>query len=312
MNQILSTSMPVEKNRRGGSKRPVDLSKILKFFGIAILIFGVLLLATGGYAIIKGEIANQEESINPTISIENKTDDIILLKITHKKNITKVEYWWNEQEKTVINGNSGKYLEKEVELPAGTNTLHVLVYDEDGNQIPYEKQYELDSNIKFEVSDNKIKITYDGNKKLSYMAYKWDDGDETKVSLDGEYSFEQEIDALKGLHKLTVTVVDKDNNYDTKSQKINGVSKPKLELDVDDERQHFVIRTSDDELLKRIEIRLNQDDDQTYMLNLEGKDYKELEYVLPIELQSGENIIEVKVYNSNDVYEESGMRIMKQ
>ena len=54
-------------------------------------------------------------------------------------------------------------------IPSGTNTLHVLVQDEDGKQITYEKQYEIESNINFEVSGNKIKITYQGDTLVSYM-----------------------------------------------------------------------------------------------------------------------------------------------
>ena len=38
------------------------------------------------------------------------------------------------------------------------------------------------------------------------------------------------------------------------------------------------------------------------VLNIEEKNLKELEYVLPMELQTGENLIEVKIYNSNNIY----------
>ncbi len=59
-------------------------------------------------------------------------------------------------------------------------------------------------------------------------------------------------------------------------------------------RKHFVISASDEVQLGRMEIRLNEDDSQVYVLNLkEEKDIKELEYTFPIELQIGENLIEV-------------------
>lgn len=318
MNQILSTSMPMDdKKKRNKSKKtrntqPVAISSVVKFFAIAILAFGVFIVGTGVYAIYKNQSGQVEENLQPTIAFENKNDNTILLKITHKKNIAEVQYGWNQETKKVVNGNGGKYLEQEISIPSGTNTLHVIIKDEDGQEIPYEKQYQLESNINFEVSGNKIKITYDGNKKVSYMTYKWNDEDETTIDID-DTSIEEEIEAIKGLNTLTVVVVDEDNNKDTKTQQIKGISKPKLEIDYDDEREHFVIRTSDDEKLKKIEFRLDQDDEQTYELNLEDRDLNEFEYVLErMPFHSGENIIEVTVYNSNGVSEAKGAKFIKQ
>lgn len=313
MNQILSTSMPIDdKKRKKGQPSPIG--SVLKFFVIAILVFGVFLIGAGTYVIYKNQGTQQGESLEPTISIENKTDNTIMLKITHKKNIDRVEYGWNDENKKIVNGNNGKYLEKEISLPSGTNTLHVLVVDEGGKEITYEKQYELESNINIEVSGNKIKITYEGDTTISYMTYRWDEEDENTVEIN-DTKVDEEIQAIKGLHTLTVVVVDEDNNTDTKKQKINGVSKPKITMGIDEEREHFVIQASDDEKLSKVEFRLNRDDEQKYVLNLEEKDLKELQYVLPdsLKLKTGENIIEVTVYNSNGVSEETGtVRFVKE
>ena len=110
MNQILSTTMPVDNKKKNKSGQSIPIGSILKFFGIAILIFGVFLIGTGFYAIHKNQSYQQEQNLEPTISIENKTDNIIMLKITHKKNIARIEYGWNNEEKIVVNGNNGKYL----------------------------------------------------------------------------------------------------------------------------------------------------------------------------------------------------------
>lgn len=314
MNQILSTSMPMDNNKKRNKNRnnkPVAIGSVLKFFGIVILFFGVFIVGAGVYSVYRNQSDQLEQDLNPMIAIENKDDNTVLLKVTHKKNISKVLYSWNDEEHSIINGNGGKYVEQEIDIPSGTNTLHVVVQDENGNEIPYEKDFEGESNINIEVSGNKIKISYNGDKTISYMTYKWDEEQEEKVEIN-DTSIEKEIEALKGLHELTVTVVDEDNNIDKKVQKINGVSKPKLVIDIDDERKHFVINASDDEMLARIEFRLNQDDEKKYMLNLEEMNLKELEYVLPMELQTGENLLEVIVYNSNGVTEEAGVRYMKQ
>ena len=308
MNQILSTSMPTNNSKKNKNSQPIAIGSILKFFAISMAIFGILLIGTGGYLIYKEQSIQQDENVEPTISIENKTDSSIILKITHKKNIDRVEYNWNNNNKITVNGNNGKYLEKEINIPSGKNTLHVLVIDEDGKEMTYEKQYETESNIDIEVSGNKIKITCEGDKTISYMTYRWDEDDENTIQIN-DTTIDEEIEAKKGLHTLTVIVVDEDNNTDTKQQKINGVSKPKIIMGIDEQKEHFVIQASDEEKLSKIEFILDNDENQKYVLNLEDKDLKELQYVLPdsLKLKEGENIIEVTVYNSNGVSETTGI-----
>lgn len=313
MNQILSTSMPMDnsrkKNKKVRNKQPVEISSVLRFFAIAILVFGVFMVATGTYAIYENQSEKKEQSIEPTIAIENKTDKVILLKVTHQRNIEKIEYRWNDEEPIVVRGNNGQYLEQQINVPLGTNTLHVLVQDEIGKQITYDKQYEVESNINIEVSGNKIKIKCESDTKIAYMTYRWDEEDEQTIQINST-TMEQEIEAMKGLHTLTVIVVDENNNTDTKEQKINGVSKPKLILDVDEQREHFVIKTSDEERLSKIEFVLNQED-RKYELNIDEMNLKELDYIVPMELQPGENIIQVTVYNSSGLSEERAVKFMK-
>ena len=309
MNQILSTSMPMDNKKKKEKKvntNPVAIKSILKFFAIAMLIFGIFTIGTGAYAVFKNQSEQQEQNLEPSISIEDKDEETILLKVVHKKNIAKLEYRWNDKESTVVNGNNGKYIEKQIKVPSGKNTLHVLVVDEDGKEIPYEKQYERESKINFEVSGNKIKITYEGDKKVSYMTYRWDEEEEKTIQIN-DTKIDQEIDAIKGLHALTVIVVDEDNNTDTKVQKINGVSKPKITVAVDDAKQHFVIKATDDEKITTIVFRLNQDDNQYWTLNIADMNYNDIQYVVPMELQSGENTIEVTIKNASGVTEESGI-----
>ena len=310
MNQILSTSMPMDSKKKQKQKhgKPIALGSIIKFFGIAILIFGIFLVGVGIFSMTQNPVQQKEENVEPTISIENKTENTILLKIIHQKNIDRVEYGWNDEEMTVLYGNNGKYLDEEINIPSGNNTLHVLVVDVDGNEATYDKQYERESNINIEVSGNKIKITYSGDTMISYMTYRWDEEDEKRVEIQDE-SIDQEIDALRGLHTLTVVVVDENNNTDTKQQKINGVAKPKVEVTVDEQKEHFVIKAFDEDKISKFSFRLNQDDSQEYEMDLKDKDFKEIEYILPdsLKLQPGENIIEVTVYNSNGVSTETGI-----
>lgn len=310
MNQILDTS---NETPRGGTKKvksngqgSIETKKIIKFFSIAIIIFAAVVIGIVIYSMTKKD--NKNNLIKPTISIENKTDTTILLKVTHQNNIAKVEFGWNNEEKTEIQGNSRKYIEQEIKIPTGNNTLYVKAQDEQGQEISYEKKYEIESNIKFDVTGNKIKITYEGEKEISYMTYRWDEEEETKIEVY-DTKIEQEIDAQRGLHTLTVIVVDEENNTEMREQKINGVEKPELKLGVDGEKEHFIITASDTKGLEKVEIRINQDDNQKYKLDLSGK--TELDYVVPIEFIEGENFIEVTIYNVDGVTAEAKAKFKK-
>lgn len=311
MNQILSTSLPVDINNNKSKRIGQSYSKknIIKILSIVILIFGIFMIGIGGYSFVNNLII-ESKNVEPVISLENKEEKILLLRVTHKRKISKLEYYWNDEEE-IISENNGKKVEKEIEIPYGSNTLHIKVQDENGKEMTYEKVYELKSKINLEVVSNKIKISRENENSISYLTYRWDDGEETRIDINS-MDLNQEIDVLKGVHTLTVTVVDEFNNKDVKVQKINGVSKPKIILDVDQEVKHFVVKASDDEKIKKIEIRLNQDDNQKVELNLEDMDYNDVVFTLPYELQVGENYIEVKVYSSNDVSSELEMRYMKQ
>ena len=264
-------------------------------------------IGAGGYMIYESQTHKQQE-LEPTISIENINTNTIMLKITNQKVISQIKYSWNDEEEKTVNGNNGKYLEQKIAVPSGTNTLHLLIIDEDGKEITYEKQYEVESNINFEVSGNKIKITYNGEKNIAYITYRWDEEEEQRIDIY-DTILNKEIDAIRGLHTLTVVVVDEDNNMEQKQQKINGVSKPKVSVKADDSKEHFVIDVSDEEVLSKIVIRLDEDSEQEYEVNLEGMDLKEATYVVPdpIRLKDGENTIEVTVYNASGISGETGV-----
>lgn len=308
MNQILSTSMPMDGKKKNKNGNTIALGNIIKFFGIAILVFGALLVGVGVYSMTQNQVQQKEESADAIITIENKTKDTILLKIISPNNIDRVEYSWNDEAEETLYGNNGKYLEKSIAIPAGTNTLNVIVVDVNGKETTYQKQYERESDINIEVLGNKIRITYSADSMISYITYRWDDEEEKRVEIQAE-SVDEEIEAIKGLHTLTVVVVDENNNTDTKQQKINGVSKPKVEVSVDEQKEHFVIKASDEEKISKFSFILNKDEEQEYEMNIEDKDFKELQYILPdsLKLQPGENTIEVTVYNANGVSTETGI-----
>lgn len=303
MNQILSVE-PVKKTKKSNNNGPVDINSIVKFFGIIIIIFGVCMIGTGSYSMYQqSKIATAQAK--PTIHIEEPSETEVIVKVEHIRELSKFSYYWNEEETTEIDCSGKKNIDQTITVPTGTNTLNVFVTDVNGQETKYQKTYTLEGNIKidFTVEGNNIKISAEGNEELSYLTYRWDEDEETKVDIN-DISIEQKIEIPKGLHKLTVIAVDINNKSETKTQEINGVTKPKVEVTTDGS-DNFIIHATDEQGLQKVEFIINED--EKYMLNLDGR--KELEYAYP--LHDGENRLEIRVYNINDVSETSKVLVNK-
>lgn len=303
MNQILSVE-PVKKTKKSNNSGPVDIHSIVKFFGIIIIIFGVCMVGTGSYSVYQqSRIATMQAK--PTINIEEPSETEVIVKVEHTKELAKFAYYWNDEETIETECNGKKNIEQTITIPNGTNTLNVFVTDVNGQETKYEKTYTLegDITIDFTVEGNNIKISAEGKENLSYLTYRWDEEEETKVDIN-DISIEQKIEIPKGLHKLTVIAVDVNNESSTKTQEINGVTRPKVEVTTDGS-DNFIIHATDEQGLQKIEFIINEN--EKYMLNLDGR--KELEYPYP--LHDGENRLEIRVYNINDVNETSKVLVNK-
>ena len=309
MNQILSVEDTKKKNKKSKKQKmprnsgPVAIESILKFFAIAILIFGIFMIGSGSYSMYTN---SQEETANvkPTIQVEESETEITL-RVSHSRALSKVTYKWNNDEEVEIQASGKREVSQTIEIPTGENTLTIYAQDENGQETTYQKSYTLegDITIDFALDGNNIKITASGKNELSYMTYRWDEEEETRVDIN-DTQIEQSIEIPMGQHTLTVIVVDVNNTTETKEQEVKGVTKPNLEITTDGS-DNFIIKVSDNEGLKRLEFTVNDTD--KYKLELEGR--TELEYQWPIE--EGENILDVTVYNQSDVTETMRVRVNK-
>ena len=309
MNQILSIEDTKKKNKKSKKQKmpknsgPIAIESILKFFAIAILTFGIFMIGSGSYSMYTNsqeDIAN----VKPTIQVEeNETE--ISLRVSHSRALSKVTYKWNNDEEVELQASGKKDVSQTIEIPTGENTLTIYAQDENGQETTYQKSYTLegDITIDFALDGNNIKVTASGKNELSYMTYRWDEEEETRVDINNT-QIEQSIEIPKGQHTLTVIVVDENNTTETKEQEVKGVTKPNLEITTDGS-SNFIIKVSDEEGLKRLEFTVNDTD--KYKLELEGR--TELEYQWPIE--EGENILDVTVFNQSDVTETMRVRVNK-
>ena len=309
MNQILSIESPKkEKKVRNGG--PIEIEKILKFFSIVILVFGVFMIGSGSYSMYQNsKTANL--SSKPTIYVQETSATDITLQITHNRELSKVTYNWNNDESIEVDCVGKKKIEQQIQIPTGENTLNIYAIDLNGQETTFSKTYTIqgDITIKLEPEGNNIKITAEGKEELSYMTYRWDDEEETRIDIN-DIQTEQTVEIPKGLHTLTVIVVDINNNTQTKEQEVKGVTKPKLEVTTDG-ADNFVIKASDEEAIKKVEFIINET--ESYVLYLDQvlllEERTEFEYKYP--LYDGENKLEVRVYNESDVKEVSKVLVRK-
>lgn len=313
MNQILSIdNNKKEKMKKNKTKNngPIEITSIIKFFSIAILIFGIFMIGTGSYSMYQ-EANKKEENVKPVIYVEQKTETELLVKITHNKPLNRINYHWNNEATNEIATEGKKEVEATIEIPTGDNELTIYANDTNGQEIEYKKTYSVegDININIEPEGNNLKITANGKNQLLYMTYRWDEEDETQIDINSSQT-EQIIEIPKGLHKLTVIVVDENNKTQTEEQEVNGVTKPKLKITTDGS-SNFIIKASDEQGLKRVEFTINEE--KNYNLDLEKalslEERKEFEYAYPLE--DGENLIQVTVYNESDVSETIKAKVNK-
>ena len=152
------------------SSGPVEIQSIVKFFAIAILIFGIGIIGTGSYSMYK-DATQEVAKTKPVIYVEQTGEKDILLKVTHDKELASITYDWNEEGATEVPTNNQKEVEVSITIPTGTNTLKVHASDINGQEIEYEKVYtvESDININLEPEGNNLKITANGINGLQYM-----------------------------------------------------------------------------------------------------------------------------------------------
>lgn len=300
MNQILSVSNNQDKKKYSGSQK--DINSIVRFLAIILIIFGVFVIGSGSYAIYKNSNNVESATTKPTILVENKSEDTILLKVMHDKEISEIFYNWNDKENNKIDGKQRKYVEQEIKAPLGTNVLNVIAKDINGQEINYKKEYRVETgiNINLQLEGNNIKLSVEGQNNLSYVTYKWDEGEEVKKDINGN-KFDTEIEIPKGEHLLTIVAVDIENNTETKEQKVKGVTKPKVNVTI--EGENYLITASDEEGLKKVAFKT--EDGKSYFINL---DNGEKEFVYRFPLKQGDNRIEVTVYNINDITAEKKVR----
>lgn len=295
MNQILYEST---------ESQPVNIKKIIRFFCIAIIIFGVALLGGGIYGMVQENAKKAPVSrTKPIISASVFEDDSVRIYITHDKPIEKVVYSWNDGEDITILGRNRTSIEELIDIPMGENVLYLRVIDQIGVEETYTNTYVYSNNgvdiikptieLSVQEAEKQIKITATDETQIAYITYRWNNEEETRIDTTDESKtvIEINIPILKGENDLTVIAVDSNNNTETKIQKCKAYTRPVIKTPRQF-GQNLTITVTDEEGLDYVEYTVNG---KKYKWVSKTEDRKEWTHVQ--KLEPGVSEIVIEAYN---------------
>ncbi len=283
MNQILSEEM---------GNKPSDIKSILRFFSIALIVFGVVLIGMGGYKLARSIIPKAPVSTNqPVISINVYEGSNLRIYITHDKPIDKVIYSWNDGEEITILGRNRESIEQLIEIPYGDNQFYIKAIDSIGVEAVFTNRYSYSEgedvlaptiNLKIKDDTKQINILAIDETEISYITYRWNDGEEVVVDATDEESktvIDTSIDIPKGDNELTVVAVDANNNTSTQSQKCKAYTRPVIQMPTQ-YGQELTIKVIDEQGLDYVEFSVNG---KKFKWTSTTDDRKEWSYVIKLE-----------------------------
>lgn len=299
MNQILFVDRP----KKGNS---LDIKTIIKIFVIIMLVLAVILIGKGIFSLIS---SNKNKTMaKPEVQILEESGKA-QINITSSKAINKIVYSWNEEEEHTLQGRGQTQINEKIDIPVGTNTLNVKVIDIDNKEYTYQKEFFKEDNdlinpeIEFLIEGSKVKIVARDETELRYIMYRWDDEDNTTIEVreDSKTQIEEKIAILKGEHVLTVIAVDAEGNEQTKQQTFKGAKKP--EIKVSQEGDELVIKITDEENIKKIELTVNGKFYSTDWQNT-GASLNMKEVELKQKLDPGQNTVVITAYSVSGLSEQ--------
>ena len=228
MNQILYTG-----GKKGKKSSKPSMKNTIVFFAIFIIIFAIALIVVGANLLSKVELPKNEISNNnisgsttnnntvteqPALksNIEIKFSSVadgVKLNVTSALQIKSIEYWWNEEEPTIVEGTG---TENETIIPSkqGTNTLTVKVTDVNEYQ-------EIKEQLVIGDSEPELTIGTDGIS--NYVVKAKDDEQLTKIVIKVNDQVE-ELEINGTTFEKVVAIPEGDSLIDVTVYNLNGLS----------------------------------------------------------------------------------------
>lgn len=275
MNQILQ----VQENRRNSNS--VDTKKVVLFFAVSIIIFGIILLGQGAYSVYQSKLNEkvtpttpgnsgniETPEYTPTITLTKTEDNKVILNVESEIAISHIIYNWNNETAQTLEETGKTNAQEVIDIPTGENTLNISVIDSNGKETKKSETFILEASkpvIELAVVGNDIKITVTSEVELSYVTYKWNSEEEKKqdmITYEDRTKFEKLLEIPKGQNTLKILAVDVNKNQTEKSQEIKGVTKAKTSVIAKGNYLDFTV--TGEENIKTVEFEFNG---KKYLMN---------------------------------------------
>ena len=316
MNQILDHSGPKKKKAPSNSD---DINSKIKVFAIVILIFGVVLIATGVNSFMnnnkmKNETEEKVVVSKPKIEATAQDNSKVTIVVTHDKSIEKVVYWWDDSDKVSRKGieNEKTITISDRGIPTGTHKLSVEALDV--NQQKEIKTFEfsceagidtVDPIIDIVIEGTRIEIVAEDETELQYITYRIGDGQEETIYPDetNKKRISKVLDLqLTQTTDIYVTAVDTANNAPRKQQTIVVYKKPVIQFSATADASQIIAKITSDTPLTKVKIVLNGTEQ---VIDLSGQQIYEKSYSVEV-TKTGRNDITVEAYTiveGEEIYE---------
>ncbi len=311
MNQILDYNTD---NR--GSKKPSGSDKVVRVFGIIIIIFAICLIGGGAYNYISRKNASKPVAQEKPVIEVTQDGATAVIKVTHTKALEKIVYSFNSGRETTIKTTGGNEASEVISLPSGENTLLVKVTDVDNVEATFEKTFVSESgediinpviSLNVSTETKKLVITATDETAIDFITYRWNTDEEVTVTAeeDSPTKIEVEIDILRGSNDLTVVAVDKANNTTTESKSYTGLTKPEVSIILANDKKSAEVVIKHDGGIKSVLFNINGQE-----LNPEVPEGNPTELSYPIEnLPTGTYQFKVKATSVDDTVAEDEITI---
>lgn len=314
MNQILQ----VQENKRNSS--PADTKKVVLFFAVCLIVFGLILLGQGAYNVYLAK-ANEKvnpqnppttsgeqtptEIVPPTITLTKTEENKLVIKVDSEVAISHIIYNWNNESAQTLEETGKTNIEEIIDIPTGENTFNISVIDSMGIETKEQEQFEIEVSkpvIELSVVGNDIKINITSEADLSYVTYKWNSETEKKedmVTYEDRTKFEKLVEIPKGQNTLKIVAVDINGNQTEKSQDIKGVTKAKTKVVAKGKYLDFTI--TGEENIKKVEFEFNG---KKYIMNTDTfGETKTVHYM--VEMIQGMNYLKIVSTTQSDAVDTS-------
>lgn len=298
MNQILMVEDKKKKSKKTSSG-PMEIGSAVRVFAISIIIFAIVFIGQGSFAIYKEAKGKNKENL-PTISTA-RVNDKVVLSVNSRYTITYLKYSWNDAEETRIPVEALSATE-EVFLPTENSILNIAIEDETGRVVKYRKEFivegldmkEPDITIEQEGATGSIRITATDETQMAYITYKINDEDEVRIDKsaleDKTMKYVKKLE--RGENKVVVTAVDTSGNIATEEKRVVVSGKSEIKLAI--ENGNLIVMATDEDGIKDIEINLNGQ-------VRSAKDINQKEVRVPLEITQEKNTVSVIVTNVNSL-----------